>query len=82
MSSKPTFISQRRSHRRLAALFDNTANLVPSVETHVNHLYLGFDSLGLDPSLLTLGEGRNEDGPIDRELSGSALSLSFHHRSC
>lgn len=45
-------------------MFDKIVNLVPSVETHVNHLCLGFHSLGLDP---TVGEGRNEDGPIDRE---------------
>ncbi|KAK5608742.1 hypothetical protein CRENBAI_020955 [Crenichthys baileyi] len=50
----------------------------PYGETHFSRLYPGSHSFGNDPKFMAIGEGRNRDQPVNRELRFSA-QLSLHH---
>ncbi|MED6270604.1 hypothetical protein CHARACLAT_012099 [Characodon lateralis] len=50
----------------------------PTEEAHFHRLYPGSRSFGHDPKFMAIGEGRNVDRPVNRELRFSA-QLSLHH---
>ena len=50
----------------------------PPEKTYFGRLYLWYRSFGHDPPFMTIGEGRNEDWPVDWELCLLA-QLSLHH---
>ncbi|MED6271057.1 hypothetical protein CHARACLAT_016371 [Characodon lateralis] len=50
----------------------------PMEEAHFSRLYPGSCSFGHDPKFTAIGEGRNVDRPVNRELRFSA-QLSVHH---
>ena len=47
-------------------------------ETHYSRLYPGSYSFGHDPKFMTIGESKNVDWPVNRELRLST-QLSLHH---
>ena len=53
----------------------------PAEKTHFSHLYPQSYSFGHDPSLMTIGEGRDKDWPVDRELCLLA-QLPFSSQPC
>ncbi len=50
----------------------------PTEEAHFGRLYSRSCSFGHYPKLMTIGEGRNKDRPVNRELCLSA-QLPLHH---
>ncbi|MEQ2220455.1 hypothetical protein ILYODFUR_005639 [Ilyodon furcidens] len=50
----------------------------PTEEAHFSRLYPGSRSFGHDPKFMAIGEGRNVDRPVNRELRFSD-QLSLHH---
>ncbi|MEQ2243855.1 hypothetical protein ILYODFUR_011108, partial [Ilyodon furcidens] len=52
----------------------------PMKEAHFSRLYPGSHSFGHDPKFMAIGEGRNIDRPINRELRFLA-QLSLHHNA-
>ncbi|MEQ2198066.1 hypothetical protein XENOCAPTIV_007241 [Xenoophorus captivus] len=58
-------ISQRESH--------------PAEETHFSCLYVGSCSSGHDPKFIFIGEGRNIDRLVNRELCLSAQLFLYHN---
>lgn len=53
----------------------------PAKETHFSCLYLGSHSFGRCPQLATIGESRNVDQPVNRELCLSAQLFLYHYRA-
>lgn len=64
----------RRSNVSILSPFQKTVLLTPSL-TRFGRLDPGSCSLGHDPQLVTVGERRNIDRPVNRELSAQ---LHFH----
>ncbi|MEQ2311570.1 hypothetical protein AMECASPLE_021524 [Ameca splendens] len=50
----------------------------PTEEAHFSRLYPGSRSFSHDPKFMAIGEARNADRPVNRELRFSA-QLSLHH---
>ncbi|MEQ2211635.1 hypothetical protein XENOCAPTIV_010028 [Xenoophorus captivus] len=54
----------------------------PTEEAHFSRLYPGSRSFGHDPKFMAIGEGRNVDRPVNRELRFSAqLSITEDRHS-
>ncbi|MEQ2236162.1 hypothetical protein ILYODFUR_009591 [Ilyodon furcidens] len=53
----------------------------PTEEAHFSRLYQGSCPFGHDPKFMAIGEGRNVDQPVNRELRFVSPLLQQLHRS-
>ncbi len=68
------------SSSRVTELLTLSLRPAPAEKAHFGRLYPGSCPFGHDPQLMTIGESRNVDWPVNQELRLAAQLLLHHNR--